>query len=253
MGLSENSYWHLNCSLLSARRHNTDLCRALPTPRTQTEAPLVTSIDPRHDVHTSPLTDTATTLPKPKGADEPLPAPTPEKVLREYGPKIFRQALNLLGNEADAEDVTQEVLLQVIRKLDTFRGDAALSTWLYRVTANAALAFRRSRAARKTQPLGAGAADLFEEQHRASAVSRPPSAPDRMAERREMSALVREAIAGLPGDYRQVLEMADLDDMSNAAIGARLGLSLPAVKSRLHRGRAMLRDALAPHFRTPQA
>ena len=72
-------------------------------------------------------------------ADGP-PPPTPETVFREYAPRIYAIARRLLNNDADAEDVTQDVLLQVVRKLHTFRGDAQLPTWLHRVTVNAALA-----------------------------------------------------------------------------------------------------------------
>src|ERR1043166_4569969 len=74
---------------------------------------------------------------------------TPEFVFREYAPRIYNIARRMLGNDADAEDVTQDVLVQVIRKLDTFRGESALSTWLHRVTVNAALAHRQKRANRQ--------------------------------------------------------------------------------------------------------
>src|SRR5437660_173738 len=77
------------------------------------------------------------------------PPPTMEQVFRDYAPRIYTLALRMLGNEADAEDVTQDVLLQLIRKLDTFRGESAFPTWLHRVTVNAALAYRRKRASRE--------------------------------------------------------------------------------------------------------
>src|SRR5437763_10981393 len=84
------------------------------------------------------------------------PPITVEQVFRDYAPRIYALARRMLGNDADAEDVTQEVLLQVVRKLDGFRGEAALTTWLHRVTTNAALILRRqaSRRARllETQP-----------------------------------------------------------------------------------------------------
>src|SRR5260370_14156340 len=75
--------------------------------------------------------------------------PTAEEVFREYAPRIYNLARRMLGNDADAEDVTQDVLLQVIRKLGTFRGESAFPTWLHRVTVNAALAHRRKRASRE--------------------------------------------------------------------------------------------------------
>src|SRR5690349_23909223 len=74
---------------------------------------------------------------------------TPELVFREYAPRIYNLARRMLGNDADAEDVTQDVLLQVVRKLDTFRGDSQIATWLHRVTVNAALAHRQKRANRQ--------------------------------------------------------------------------------------------------------
>src|SRR5436305_5137392 len=75
--------------------------------------------------------------------------PTPERVFREYGPRVYHLARRMLGNDADAEDVAQDVLLQVVRKLGTFRGESNLATWLHRVTVNAALALRRKRARRE--------------------------------------------------------------------------------------------------------
>src|SRR5207248_11018501 len=77
------------------------------------------------------------------------PPLTPEFVFREYAPRIYNLARRMLNSDADAEDVTQDVLLQVVRKLDTFRGEAALPTWLHRITVNAALAHRRKRAVRQ--------------------------------------------------------------------------------------------------------
>src|SRR5438128_6457739 len=74
---------------------------------------------------------------------------TPDQVFRDYAPRVYNLARRMLGNDADAEDVTQDVLLQIVRKLDTFRGQSAFPTWLHRVTVNAALAHRRKRASRE--------------------------------------------------------------------------------------------------------
>src|SRR5450631_565187 len=92
----------------------------------------------------------------------PEPPPTPEFVFREYAPRIFHIAKRMLGNDADAEDVTQDVLLQVIRKLDTFRGDSQLTTWLHRVTVNAALAHRQKRANRQKRETTEAAEDVLD-------------------------------------------------------------------------------------------
>src|SRR5687768_18316905 len=88
----------------------------------------------------------------PRGADSPAlwklstPRLTAEQVFHAYGPRVYHVARKMLRCDNDAEDVTQDVLLQVVRKLPSFRGDAAFPTWLHRVTVNAALAHRRKRA-----------------------------------------------------------------------------------------------------------
>src|SRR5438309_4981699 len=86
------------------------------------------------------------------------PALTAEQVFRDHAPRVYNLARRMLGSDADAEDVTQDVLLQVVRKLDTFRGESAFSTWLHRITVNAALNHRRKRSSRTQRQV----ADPFE-------------------------------------------------------------------------------------------
>jgi RNA polymerase sigma-70 factor (ECF subfamily) len=83
----------------------------------------------------------------------PRDLPTAEEAFHAYAPRVYSVALRMLGNTADAKDVTQEVLLQVVRKLDTFLGKSSLATWLHRVTVNAALAHRRRQARRPERHL----------------------------------------------------------------------------------------------------
>jgi RNA polymerase sigma-70 factor (ECF subfamily) len=174
---------------------------------------------------------------------------TAERVFRDYAPRVYNLARRMLGNDADAEDVTQDVLLQVVRKLDTFRGESAFPTWLHRVTVNAALAHRRKRAARE-QHQASGPLDTYlEDGDSAGSPMRPWSvSPDQPVLDAETHALIERAITGLPETYRDVYVLADVEGLPNAEIGNMLGLSVPAVKSRLHRARLMMRDALAPHF-----
>jgi RNA polymerase sigma-70 factor (ECF subfamily) len=175
--------------------------------------------------------------------DAPL---TPELIFRRYAPRVYHLARRLLGNDADAEDVTQEVLLQVVRKLHTFRGEAAITTWLHQVTVRAALAYRRRRAQREEhrvhEPLDEFTA---EGGHRMPVRHWAPE--DRLASE-ETQRLIDEAIASLPEMYRDVYVLADVEELPNPEIADLLGLSVPAVKSRLHRARLMMRRALAPHF-----
>jgi len=176
------------------------------------------------------------------------PPKTAEQVFRRYAPRIYSLALRMLGNEADAEDVTQDVLLQVIRKLDTFRGESAFPTWLHRVTVNAALAHRRRRASRDDHLVREPLDRFLDDGSHDAAVKHWSLQPDREAVDRETRDLIEKAIAGLPETYRDVYVLADVEGLSNAEIADMLRTSVPAVKSRLHRARLAMRHALAPHF-----
>jgi RNA polymerase sigma-70 factor (ECF subfamily) len=173
---------------------------------------------------------------------------TPERIFREYLPRIYRLARHFLGNDADAEDVTQEVFVQLMRKLSTFRGEAAFPTWLHHVAVNAALAFRRKRHTREAHRVGDPFEKLLDGDGRSQPVRRWSEQPDKIALDHETHQLIEEAIARMPDEYRDVYVLADLEGLPNADIATMLDLSLPAVKSRLHRARLTMRDALAPHF-----
>ena len=175
-------------------------------------------------------------------------SPTPELVFREHAPRIYNLARRMLGSDSDAEDVTQDVLVQVIRNLGNFRGDSALSTWLHRITVNAALAHRHKRAVREGHRLREPVETFVEEDHREAPVRRWSVGPEEQALSRETQGLIEEAIARLPETYRDVFVLADVEGLPNAEIGELLGLSVPAVKSRLHRARLLMRKILAPHF-----
>src|SRR5262249_30107284 len=153
----------------------------------------------------------------------------------------------MLANEADVEDVTQDVLLQVVRKLDTFRGESDLSTWLHRVTVNAALAYRHKRALQRAREASTSLEHMEDSGRPVAAVSPEGAEPDKQLPGRELKERIEEAVRGLPEMYRGPFVLSDIEGMPNAEIGELLGLSLPAVKSRLHRARLLLRDALSPH------
>ena len=183
--------------------------------------------------------------PTPRQAGPPL---TPEQVFREYAPRIYSLARRMLGSDADAEDVTQDVLLQIVRKLDTFRGESAFPTWLHRLTVNAAHGYRRKQAVHDKHQV-ADPLEHFLENGRHKAPVRPWSVePDKQALDRETHQLIEQAIAELPEIYREVYVLSDVEGVPNPEIAHMVGLSLPAVKSRLHRARLLMRNALAPHF-----
>jgi RNA polymerase sigma-70 factor (ECF subfamily) len=187
----------------------------------------------------------------PSAATPPGPAravPTPEQVFREYLPRVYRLARHLLGNDADAEDVTQDVFVQIMRKLDTFRGESAFPTWLHHVTVNSALAFRRKRHVREAHRANDPLEHFLENGDHRETVRPWSQPPEKIALDRETHELIEQAIARMPETYRDVYVLADVEGLPNAEIGEMLGLSLPAVKSRLHRARLLMRNALAPHF-----
>lgn len=173
---------------------------------------------------------------------------TAEQVYHDYGPRVFNVARKIVSNEKDAEDVTQDVFLQVVRKLPTFRGESAFPTWLHRVTVNAALAHRRKRAVREGTEFGHSIDDLLESGQRLGSDRPGMPAPEEQLINQEQQQLIDRAIAGLPETYHDVLVLSDLEGLPDADIAQRLGLSVAAVKSRLHRARLILRDRLAPHF-----
>src|SRR5580692_11415871 len=104
---------------------------------------------------------------------------TAEQVFRQYAPRVYHLARRMLGNDADAEDVTQDVLLQVVRKLDTFRGDADFATWLYRVTVNIALAYRNKRNRRQEYEVHDPLEHFHEDGHHAGPVRPWALGPER--------------------------------------------------------------------------
>jgi len=167
------------------------------------------------------------------------PVITPEQVYHDHASRIYSIARKMVRNESDAEDVAQDVFLQVVRKLPDFRGDSAVPTWLHRVTVNAALALRRKQATRAVHEACVSVAGEFEGE------TAEPATP---LLNRETQQLIEEAIASLPEMYREVFVLSDVEGLPNADIAEQLELSLPAVKSRLHRARSLLRTLLAPHF-----
>lgn len=173
---------------------------------------------------------------------------TPEIVFRDHVPRVYNLAKRMLNNDADAEDVTQDVLLQVVRKLSTFRGEAAFTTWLHRVTVNAALAVRRKRNQRDEHRVHDPLENFTNDGQHAGHVRPWPRLPDDVALDQEQHEMIEQAIAQLPETYRDVFVLADVQELPNAEIGELLDLSVAAVKSRLHRARLMMREALSQHY-----
>jgi RNA polymerase sigma-70 factor (ECF subfamily) len=183
---------------------------------------------------------------EPGPLDALVPTPTSaEQVYYDYAPRVFQVARQMVRTDADAEDVTQDVLLQVVRKLPSFRGASAFPTWLHRVTVNTALTHRRRHSVRQGSHRHLSLENLAVNEGPARGWSATPEAQLVDHETRH---LIDRAVARLPEKYRTIFVLAEMEGLPNATIAQRLGMSLAAVKSRLHRARAMLRQALAPYF-----
>ena len=162
-----------------------------------------------------------------------------------YGPRIHQLAFRYLKNWEDAEEVTQDVLMKVHRKIDAFRGDAALSSWIYRITFNTAMSRLRngkfSRPHEVPRPETAAA----------DAPERSPQEPadwsalaDDRVLRGQMRARLIEALTYLPTVYRVPVILRDIQGLSTEEASAVLRVKPQTLKSRLHRGRLILREHL---------
>jgi RNA polymerase sigma-70 factor, ECF subfamily len=167
-----------------------------------------------------------------------------ESLVARYGTWIHRVARRILRDPRDAEEVTQDVLWTALRKIDTFKGDAAFSSWLYRIAANAAYQRLRPRGPRAEVSLDSFL-PVFDEAGRLPGPMVDWSArledPVVAAESRKA---IDDAIAELPDAYRVVFVLRDVEGMSNDEVAHVLGLSIAGVKSRLHRARLALRHQL---------
>jgi RNA polymerase sigma-70 factor (ECF subfamily) len=160
-----------------------------------------------------------------------------DEIYAAFEPRIRRYLTRLVG-ENEAQDLTQEVFFKVSQGLGSFRGDSKLATWIYRIARNTALDRVRSPAFQDS-PRQALSNDVAMEE------AQPPV--EQQLIRREMNECIRGFIEDLPADYRSVLVLGELDELTDHQIAARLGISLPAVKIRLHRGRKRLRGDLGKH------
>jgi RNA polymerase sigma-70 factor, ECF subfamily len=168
-----------------------------------------------------------------------------EALVARYGAWIHRVARRIVRDPRDAEEVTQDVLWTAVRKIDTFRGDAAFSSWLYRIAANAAYQRLRSRGPQPEVSLEPFL-PVFDEAGRLTGPTADWSAQlDDPAVAAEVRAAIGDAIAQLPDAYRIVFVLRDVDGVPNHEVAEMLGLSIAAVKSRLHRARLALRHQLA--------
>jgi len=182
---------------------------------------------------------------------EPMAA---EHLITRYGERAYRLASRITGNGEVAEEVVQDALCTVVRKIDTFRGESAFGSWLYRIVANAAYHKLRGRQRRWRELSLDEVLPVFDANGcHAASVADWSSRVNDPAVRAELRAALTSAIDELPATYRTVLVLRDVEGQSNSEIADALGLSVAVVKTRVHRARLFLRKRLAQSMTTPDA
>ena len=165
-----------------------------------------------------------------------------------YGPRIQQLAMRHMKNREDAEEVTQDVLLKVHRKIHAFRGDAALSSWIYRITFNTAMSrLRQNRSARAAAQERDRVEALLETGEQVRTLAEPADwswMPDEHVMRAQLREALAAAVAELPEIYRAPVVLRDIEGLTTEEASSRLKVKDQTLKSRLHRGRLMLREKL---------
>lgn len=166
------------------------------------------------------------------------------ELVRRHGGRLLAVARRILRSEDEAFDALQDALFQAFRNLDGFAAQSRLSTWLHRITVNAALMRIRRRRSRPEEPIESLLPSFLEDGHAAVEFRDWGETPDALLAREEVCSTVRTAIGRLPESYRTVLVLRDIEELDTAEVAARLGVTPNAVKIRLHRARQALRTLL---------
>ena len=161
-----------------------------------------------------------------------------------YGPQIQQLAFRYMKNREDAEEVAQDVLLKVYRKIEAFRGDAALSSWIYRITFNTAMSRLRSARFNRSAEVAAPESNIDGVPQVASEPADWTSLADDQVMRAQMRKKLIDALSHLPQVYRVPVLLRDINGLSTEEASAILGVKPQTLKSRLHRGRLILRQHL---------
>lgn len=169
-----------------------------------------------------------------------------EELVKKYEQKIYNLALRLTSNPEEAGDILQETFLKAYRSLNSFKGEANFSTWLYRIAMNIALMRKRKEKGKIFESLDRILPTAEGELHKE--IPDWSTNPEAEIENKEVRNILTNALASLPDDYRAVLVLRDIQNLSNKEVSEILKLSIPTVKSRLHRARLFLRNEVSKYF-----
>ena len=169
-------------------------------------------------------------------------------LIRPCERSIFFLLFSLLKNETDAEDAAQETVIKVYQNLDKFRGDAQFRTWVLSIARNEGLGKLRKIGSRREDPLETET-DESGGDYTPAILTSWKEIPAQALERKELGAILRQAIEGLPEIYRNIVLLRDIEEMDIRQTAVVLGITEATVKVRLHRARALLQRRLAPQLK----
>ena len=169
-----------------------------------------------------------------------------EELVKRYESKVFNLAMRFTRNKQDAEEVLQDVFSTLYRKADSFQGKSAFSSWLYRIIVNAS--YMKLRKRKQDQTISFEDLTPVTRQACVENLTEYGARSDALTLNNELRVLLKGALDKLPEQYRAVFILRDIDGLSNQEVGEILKLSVPAVKSRLHRSRLMLRKKLQRYY-----
>ena len=168
-----------------------------------------------------------------------------DRMYLENADRMYRFAQRLCGEAEDARDLVQETFLNAYRGLPDFRGEAQLSTWLYRIASRVCLAMRRRRKGEPERELSLEEFIPTSDGELRLQIPADGLSPEQALENKQLRRALRQAIQKLPAKYRIVLVLCDMEELSAKEVGAVVGLNERAVKSRLHRARLFVRRELS--------
>ena len=176
-----------------------------------------------------------------------------EALFDRFHGKIYNLAMSILKNESDAEEATQDVFLTVFQKAHTFKGNSALYSWIYRICVNACLMRLRGKKRSETVSIEEFMPVFTEEGMHADPVGDWSKEVERKMLDKELGGVIRKFTDRLLEKYRVVFILSDVEGLSNEETAQILGLTVPAVKSRLHRARLYLRERIGRYLRNGKA
>jgi RNA polymerase sigma-70 factor (ECF subfamily) len=171
-----------------------------------------------------------------------------EMLFDRFHGKIYSLAMSILKNESDAEEAAQDVFLTVVQKAHTFKGNSALYSWIYRICVNTCLMRLRGKRRGETVSIEDFMPVFTEDGMHASLIDDWSKEVERKALDKELGEVIKRFTGNLSEKYRVVFVLSDVEGLSNEETAQILGLTVPAVKSRLHRARLYLREQLARYL-----